>query len=173
MAAMTDEQRDTIISNYMDATLDGDTFTGAARSLRSIRGYKPPPTSREVAALYIAAGKLAAMGDNFVPFATAIARAGGQYQSSGELLASAHEAAARVVREGYTDVIKLASPEPGRRRDAQRPFTMREILTVREALTDAECAFSAINGVPGIGWVEAAIRESLGMRKWIREERHA
>jgi hypothetical protein len=171
MPNMTDEQRDAKIERYMDATLDGETFTGTARSLRSIQGYKPPPRNEEIGALYRAAGKLAAMGDNYVPFAIAIAHAGGQFQSSGELLASAHEAAARVVREGYTDVIKLASPEPGRRRDAQRPFTMREILTVREVLTDAELSFSAINGVPGIGWVEAAIRESLGMRKWIRDER--
>lgn len=165
---MTQERRQEILSSYADSMVDGECFTGMARSLRSIRGYKPPPTSREIAALYSAAGKLAAMGDSYVPFAMAIAHAGGQYQSSGELLASAYEAVARVLATGYTDVIKLASPEPGRRKDAQRRYKLREALTVSEVLTDVQLAFGGIHGVPGIGWVEEAIREDCGMQKWVR-----
>lgn len=170
MAELTQTQRQTIMNRYADELADGVVFTRIGASLRSIRGYKPPPAKREIAALYSAAGKLAAMGDSYVPFAMALAHAGGQYQSSGELLACAYEAVAQVLRTGYTDVIKLASPEPGRRKDAERRYTLREALTVSEVLTDVQLSFSAINGVPGIGWVEALIREDCGMREWTRGE---
>lgn len=161
-------ERDCARIDQYRAGMLANPFGNKARSLRSIMGYKPPPGHRHVAALYKAAATLAGMGDSFVPFAMAIARAGGQYQSRGELLACAYEGLARVAREGYTDVIRLASPEPGRRKDAQRAYTLRELLTVSGVMALAECDFEAINGVPGIGWCESALRHAEHMPEWTR-----
>lgn len=151
-----------IIERVRGDLLSGRSFLMASAGHGSVLGYKPPPSHRDVAALYSAAGRLAARGDVFVPFAMALSRAGGQYQSTPELLKHAYTALAQVVREGYTDVIRLASPEPGRRKDAERPFTLREILTVSGEMREAMSGMH-LGHLTGPGWCEQALNREVGL----------
>jgi hypothetical protein len=142
--------------------LSGKAFRNASQGHGSVLGYKPPPSHRDVAALYSAAGRLAARGDVYVPFAMALARAGGQYQSTTELLKHAYSELAMVVTAGYTDVIRLASPEPGRRKDAMRPYSLREILTVSAEMREAMSGMH-LGHLTGAGWCEQALAREVGL----------
>jgi hypothetical protein len=156
---MEPEREQQIIEETKASLQSGRSFAMAAASARSVRGYKPP-TNREVWGHAVKTiGMMAERSDAFAQVASRIVGKLNLYQSNSELRAQVYEGAAAAIRDGYTDVIGLAGPEPPRRRHATRPFTLSECVLLDYWLEEA--TYPQAGKVPGVGWAVEAIAAEL------------
>jgi hypothetical protein len=146
----TTDRNAEIIDQYERDLLSGAVFARAAGGQRSYIGYRPPTNRRDYADLVKRLATLADRSDQLAQIAHAIIGRLNLYGCREELYASAYDAAYAAVSKGYTDVIGLASPEPPRRRDATRPYSVAALVAVAETLAD---------GRPG--WCLEALRRKV------------
>lgn len=122
---------------YIEAFESGEAFTRKARSLGSVYGYQPVATVRGYAHAMRTIALLAERGEQFAQVAGAIFGRVNQYANGYEAAAQVYRAAAEALGRGFTDTRNLASPEPGRRRDNQRDYTVAERLAIMVYLDEA------------------------------------
>lgn len=146
----TTERDRATIERFRADLLNGAVFTRHAVARRSYVGYRPPTSRRDASTLLVGLGRFAADSDQAAQLVSAIVRTLHIYGCREEMLAKAHDTAATAIREGYTDVIGLASPEPPRRRDAQGRYSLGTLLDLLAVLNGGQ-----------VGWVEAALRREL------------
>jgi hypothetical protein len=174
------EQDAARIEETRERLLSGRTFSMSAAGYRSAYGYRPPCGRDQYAHVVQTLGRMAAQSDSFAQIAAAILNGGlNPYGNRDELAAKVYEGAAKALASGYDDVIKRASPEPGRYSDAQRGYSLGECILLDYWL--AEATAKCASHLPGVGWcvdalaraervhVNSALYPSLtGLRK--REE---
>lgn len=123
---------------------------GYGRTQSSHIGYRPPLNRADWAHCMKTLGEMAAVSDPLAQIAAGIVGKVNLYTTRPEAAAQVFAAANAVIADGYTDVIRLASPEPGRYKDAQRPYSLAERILVDMWLQLVTAKFS--ESVPGIGW---------------------
>lgn len=160
MSTTTDERRAEMIDGYKADLLSGKAFSMHAMSHRSRYGYKPPTTGWPHAMAALAG--MAAVSDPLAQVASAIIGRVNLYGDDAQLCAAVYEHAATAIRTGYTDYVGLAGPEPGRRSDRQRAYTLHEVVAVAYWLAYAVRGRTA--STYGPGWCLAAIAEEVGFR---------
>lgn len=148
--SLADEQRAArTLDSYRDALLSERAgFSGV--SARSRTGYQPPITRSDYSHAMRVLAEMARESDPLARIASRIIGKVNLYGDASQAEAAIRDAAGAAVAEGYTDVIRLASPEPGRRSDAKRAYTLRERIVLACWITAACRPF--ITSVYGIGW---------------------
>ena len=147
------------IERFVADLLSGEVFDRHARSDRSRYGYQPPTTRKAWGHAVATLGRMAERGDALAQVAVGIlARVPNLYGTDGELAAGIYERAAEAIRAGYDDVLRRSGPEPCRHKDAQRAYTLGEVVTVAYWLIEA--TGPASSGVVTAGWVLDAIRRA-------------
>lgn len=137
--------------------LDGTVFRRHAASAASVRGYQPPASARDYGHVIETLGRMAREGDLHAQVAQGIIAAGlPLYQTPFELAAKVWDHAWSIVSSGtWDDVHARSGPEPCRHSDAQRPFTIHQVLSILVWVTEATAPISG--SVPGLGWVASAL----------------
>lgn len=149
---MTTTRDNEIIERYRTDLTAGRTLARHAASNGS-RPLGGPPVARQAYAVLLGRlAKFAATSNEAAQLVNAIIGRLPLYQTEGEMLASAYQAAFEAVERGYTDVIALASPEPPRRSQAERRYSLVTILNLHFAIDNRE------------GWVASAIRTADSMQ---------
>jgi len=149
---------DPIVARYEADLRSGRVFEMAAISHRSVRGYRPVTHSQEWRNLITAMASFT-ISDEHAQLAHAVLRDVPLYTSYHEMLAKAYDNAASAVEKGYTDVVRLASPEPGRRSDNERPYHLGVLVQLAYALRHADVR-DPNNG----GWCLEALRSREDVR---------
>lgn len=165
MTTTTATSRDAeIIDRYERDLLDGAVFARGSLSARSAIGYRPPVTARDWSHAVATIARMGARSDSLAQMSAAIlSRLPNLYGTGPEVKARVYEGAAQAVRDGFDDVHRRSGPEPCRHSDAQRRYSLRELLMVEFYIAEA-CAPAAIcASVPGWGWVTAALAEREGV----------
>lgn len=155
-----------IMDEVSENLLNGRSFDMCARSERSAIGYRPPCPRKYWAIAIETIGRMANESDVLAQLASKLLTSIPLYQTNNELRAHIMESAGKAIRDGYLDVIRLASPEPGRRSDAQRAFTLYECLTLDVWLN---LAVPCPDTAPGIGWVVSKLIEENRVRMPIKK----
>jgi hypothetical protein len=158
---MLEEQRkEQIIAEVEEKLLSGYAFTVGAQSERSVRGYRPPCHRNYWSNAIKVIGEMARESNVFAQIASKLIVGLPLYQCDNELRAKVLENAASAIKDGYDDVIRRSSPEPGRFSDSQRAFTLYECILLDYWL---DKAVPCTGSVGGVGWVveELAIRNNV------------
>jgi hypothetical protein len=158
---------DRAIENTRDRLLSGTYFDIHAASHQSVRGYQPPCARGEWAYAMRIIGEMADESDELAQLASKIYGKVNLYAGSFEAAAQIYRAAATALREGYFDVIRNASPEPGRRSDNQRDFNLWTRVQLAYSLKEATSLLTRDCG--GVGWALDGLRERENIVIW----RHA
>lgn len=146
------EQRQATLERYEAEVLDGTVFMNHANSHRSRYGYQPVCSRRTYARAVAALAEMAADTDPLAQIAHAILGAGlPLYGTEADLYEALYRRADAAIADGYTDVVKLSGPEPGRRSDAERSYTLAERIQVLHYLAKATGT--------NIGWCLQALTE--------------
>lgn len=142
------------LDRVREQVLDGTSFHYKAQSLRSIPLGGGPTTHREYAGVLTAMANFARTGDWGAHVADKVLKRLNQYLTPGEMAAQVAEVLGQVVREGWFDVRGATGPEPGRRKDHQKPTTLYQALLLEVLF--AEATWNVYLGTtPGIGWAVA------------------
>lgn len=151
-----------VVDGLRDALMSGRSFANAAMSARSCLGYMPPISRDQWSHAMNVVAQMANESDPLAQVASRIMGKLNLYATRAQAEAALYEAAGDALRAGYTDTIRLASPEPGRRRDAQRDYTLRERAAIDCWLEMACRPFSS--GVSGRGWAMEVLLDALRVR---------
>lgn len=152
-----------IIEKYKADIMSGRTFALHAASARSEIGYRPPMNRAQWSKCMEVIARMAAQSDSLAAVARTIIGRVNLYGTPGQAAASLYTAAGEALREGYRDVINMASPEPGRYSDNEREYTFLErvslMLWIEMACRPLGSNFS------GIGWCLSAIADDANIRR--------
>lgn len=153
-----DHRNAVVINRVHDELLNGTYFRNHERSYRSIRRYSV--ARREGWGYCIETlGRMAQTSDALAQIAAAIIREVPLYQTDHEAAAKVYEVAARVLAEPYEDVVGMAAPDAGRRRDHIKDWTLGQRIALAGWLTVA-CSKFHLGSVPGHGWALTALAEA-------------
>ncbi len=141
-----------IVERYRADLAAGVIFDRHAASAASYIGYRPVTSRNDFAAMITRLGRFAGLSDEAAQLAVAVLRTVQLYGCKEDMIARAYTAAAEAVREGYTDVVALAGPQPPKRSHAERPYSLATLLNLLGAI-----------GGGRTGWVAARLRTELGM----------
>lgn len=162
MAARTPKEQ-TTINRYEAQVMDGEVFRNHARSAGSINGYQPPARSDSYPRALAVLAKGAKISDRQADLVSAVVRELPAFgPTAGEAVERMFRAADARLARPYTDVIKKASPEPGRHSDHTHEWTLADRLTLLVTLTFAADCY--IPGSGGVGWCAADLVEREGVR---------
>lgn len=154
------DQRQATLDEYRERLLTGKAFALAEMSHRTRYGYQPPVNHRDWSRCMKLVADFASMGEQYAQIARSIFGRVNLYGTPSQCSASVYSAAGEALRAGYTDYVGLAGPEPGRRSDRQRDFTLRERVVLMFWLTDMVQPWSGT--APGYGWCLTALADELG-----------
>jgi len=153
MIHTTNEQA--IIERVERELVTGESFRLIERSeySRFTCGDRIPARSQDWARLIGALAKYAEQGDRAAQ-AVATVLGGGinPYLTNGEILAKVAAGFAKVVQNGWDDVIGRTGPEPGRPSAYQHDTTLVDAIHLRLAFEEARAAFEGSEKA-GVGWV--------------------
>lgn len=159
----TREQRDKkVIAGYAANLESGRAFTLVAMSARSIIGYQPPASSREYTQALAVLAEGARLGERQAQLVSCVLRKlPALGLDSGQCVARMYDSAAEELASGFYDLMKAASPEPGRRSDNEKQYTLKDRITLAATL---HCAARCYLPSGGIGWCLEALIKSEGVR---------
>lgn len=153
-------ERQASLDRYREDVASGRTLRTHAMSARSVRGDWVVTSRRPWAHCIQTLGRMAAVSDPLAQVVRGILGKVPLYQTGSEAVAKVYEAAAQTMSAGYEDVIRGAGPEPGRRRDRRRDWTLAERVAVMVWL---ELATHELDRTPfGIGWALHRLVEETG-----------
>lgn len=163
------EQNARQVDKYRDDLRSGRTLALHAQSHRSRYGYKPPVGHRQWAHTIETLGRMGRESDALAQIASHIVGKLNLYGDDAQLCAAVYSGAFEAVHKGYTDYVGLAGPEPGRRSDRQRPYSLRETVNLAYWLILA-CK-GATSSTTGPGWCLQVVAETVGGSPWpVRKE---
>lgn len=145
------------VDGVAENLLSGKGFRMVAQSARSIIGYQPPlGFDRQVKMLRILAAG-AAVDERQATLISQILR---QHPSAaltpGDAVAKLYDAAAEVIDGEFFDLMRAASPEPGRPSEHRQDYILADALRLSYVLSHAKAAMLPGDG-PGVGWCEAIL----------------
>lgn len=150
------------IERYRADLVSGRVFALAEISHRSRSGYEPPTTRQAWSQAVVTLGKMAAVSDPLAQIAQVIIGRLNLYGTNSHLVASAYMGASKAIDEGYTDVIRRSGPEPGRRSDHHRPYSLAECAQAAAWLAYA-FETSTLGSLKGLGWALAQVLREEGV----------
>lgn len=149
-----DARREAQITEYGEDLLSGQVFQRAARGKRSYIGYRPPTGHRQYAEALKVLAAGAALNDRQATLVREVIGRLALHGIAGDALGKLYEVAAEAIARPYFDTINAASPEPGRRSDNERPYTLADVATFAVTLHEAA---AKLEPDIGIGWCLDAI----------------
>lgn len=157
-----DAERDAyVVDRVRTDLLSGRSFTLAAEGVESIIGYQPPLGYRRQrnAIRLIAEGMTDDRQTELLAPALRCFDAG---LTPPQAVGKAYRFVAASLDQGFEDVVRKASPEPGRKCDWHHDYTLADVLRASQTLRKAYDA--CIPGEGGTGWCEAILCEIEGIR---------
>lgn len=156
------EQVAATLTRYREELERGTTFHYAAQSHGSRRGYEPPCTRRGWSHAIVTLGRMAAVSDPLAQLARAAIHGLNLYGTDSQACSKIYQQAATAVAAGYDDVIRRASPEPGRPSTWVRPYTLRELVIAVHWLEYATRQMNT-GSANGVGWAARAVAAELNV----------
>ena len=140
----------------------GETFSLVAASHRSRYGYQPPTSRWQLSHFLTVIGHMSAESDAMLMLASHVLSQGFSLAlTPGQNCARAYDAAFMVLSEGFFDSVRAGSPDPGRRSDLQREFTIGERVRLLAWLSEACARMDTC--ASGVGWCVEIIAKELGV----------
>jgi hypothetical protein len=162
-------QQQAVIDRVESDLVSGRYFDRIAISNRSVPLGRPPIASRHWAAIMKALATYAADGDRAAATAAKVFGKVNLYLTPNEVIAQVAEVLAKVVREGYFDVIGATGPEGGRRSAHQHPTDLRQAIRLALLMVEVEMVAGYLGHLPGLGWALAHLveRENVSVSHWL------
>ncbi len=161
------DRENAIIDEYRVKLETGQAFALAASAARSRRGYEPPISRRDFRHVMATLAKMAGESDELAQLATAIMHKVNLYGTPSQVQARLYDAALEALNKGYTDVINLSSPEPGRYSDNKRDFSIHTRVTLMAFLSIAKQPLE--RSAPGLGWCLAELCRRQHQHRLVEE----
>lgn len=153
------ERRARLVDEYEKDLLSGKVFFNHYRSQASRYGYEPPVSRRVFGSVMKALGELTTRSEELAYLAGAVIRkSGGLGLTESQFLGSVWKAAEEEVRNGWTDIVLKASPEPGRPSSWDRRYSIGTLLKFYEVVN------LAAEG-RGPGWTAAELMDRYQVRR--------
>ena len=150
-----------IVTGYAEDIRTGRAFALAAASHRSRRGYQPVLDRRSWSDVNLSLAKMARDSDALAAVAAKIIGTVNLYGTRPDACARVFDAAREALAEDYVDVVGLSGPEPGRRSDRTRAYTLRERIAVMAWCYVATGPISG--GGIGFGWALEELIDGHGI----------
>lgn len=156
---------DDIVAQYQADLLSGAVFYRAAHGYASEIGYRPPINRRAWSDCMSEVAAMGKVSDPLAQVAVAIIGRVNLYGTPGQACSAVYQYAGEALARGYDDVLRRASPEPGRYSDSQRDFTLSERVAIAHWLIDACRPFAgAVGTTISVGWCLDRIAKDTGYR---------
>lgn len=160
---LTPERR-AVVARVEENLLTGRHFDLVAQSARSVPLGAPPINHRDWARIMQTIANFAAASDRDAATAFALFGKINLYLTPNEVIAQVAEGLAKVVREGYFDVIGATGPGAGPRSSYQYPTTLSEAIWLSLLLVEVQMNAGYLGHVPSLGWALSSIIERENVR---------
>lgn len=163
------ESEQATIEKFETEMMDGTVFRNHERSAASIIGYQPPARSDSYPRALAVLAKGAKLSDRQAELVGAAVHALSPFgPTAGEAVERMFRAVARRLADPYVDVIRKASPEPGRPSNYTHEWTLADRLTILVTLRFAADCY--IPGSGGVGWCAADLLARENVRTLMASE---
>lgn len=151
--------QDATLEKYRADVMSGRTLVLHAQSHRSRYGYMPPIGRQAWATCMGRLAQMASESNELAQVANAIIGRVNLYGDAAQAATSVYEHAYEAMNKPYDDVMRRASPEPGRYSDNQHEWTLLQRIAVMYWLEYACRPFA--RSAAGVGWALASLAEEI------------
>jgi hypothetical protein len=151
-ATLNPQQR-LAIGRTEENLLSGRYFDLIAASNRSVPLGGPPIASQHWAGIMQAIATFARDGDQSAATAVRLFGTINLYLTPNEVIAQVAAGLAKVVREGYFDVVGATGPAASRRSAYEHTTDLRTAIRLALLMVEVEMSAGYIGHVPQVGWV--------------------